>query len=481
MGTDVGIYAGARPYRQLEGTTPRAPRWQAISADRSGKKTLPWPVRLLLVTLVLPWVVTIGDVSLYLSRVILLAMVLPCLAKWISGASGRIRASDIALLLFCLWSALSLIMVHGAAIAVKPAGILFVETMGAYLVARCYIRDADDFFNMARMLFWIVALLFPFGLLEALTGRNVLLELFAAILPSYPDTGNDMRAGLRRAQVVFEHPILFGICAASALALTHLVLGHRIPLFQRWLKTGLVGATALLSLSSAAIAAVVVQTALMMWSALFRKNPHCWRILWCLFLASYLAILFGSNQTPVQFYISYFTFDPATGWHRLLIWEFGSATVLDHPLFGIGFGDWDRSSWMSTSVDMFWLLTTMRFGLPAGLLLVLSFFTVLLGVSFRKGLDERLVAYRTAYLIVMMAFFLVGWTVHFWGTAYIWFIFLFGSGVWLLDARIDDGVRYRLDLSEHRRRTARERGALTDGLPSPASRGGMAPAQRHQS
>jgi hypothetical protein len=436
MGTD-GAYTSSRGYRDLAGAIPSATRRHGIGADRSSKKKLSWSVRLFLASLVVPWVVTVGPVSLSISRVILLAMLLPCLAKWIGGASGRIRASDIALLLFCLWGAMSLVVVQGPISAVQPAGILFVETMGAYLVARCYIRDADDFFHMARMLFRLVAILFPFALVEALTGRNVLLELFAAILPSYPDAGNDMRAGLRRAQVVFEHPILFGICASSAFALTHMVLGHHVPLLQRWLKTGLVGATALLSLSSAPIAAIVVQAALLMWSAVFRKSPYCWKLLWGLFFAAYLAVLFGSNQNPVQFYISKFTFDPHTGWHRLLIWEFGSTSVLNHPLFGIGFGDWERSSWMSTSVDMFWLLNTMRYGIPGGLLLMLSFFAVFFGVSFRKGLDERLVAYRTAYLIVMMAFFLVGWTVHYWGAAYIWFIFLLGSGVWLLDARID--------------------------------------------
>jgi hypothetical protein len=444
MGIDVGVYAGSQRSRYLEGTIPRAPRRQAMGAVRSGKKALAWPVRLLLVSLVFPWIVTIG-ISLSISRVVLLVMVLPCLAKWISGAAGRIRVADIALLLFCLWSALSLVVVQGPAAAVQPAGILFIETMGAYLLARCYIRNADDFFNMARMLFWVVAFLFPFALIEALTGRNVLLGFFATILPSYPDAGNDVRGGLRRAQVVFEHPILFGMCAGGAFALTHLVLGHRIPLFQRWLKTGFVGVTALLSLSSAPTAGLVVQAAFMTWGALFGKNPYCWKFLWGVFLASYLAIAFGSNQTPIQFYISHFTFDPQTGWYRQLIWEFGSASVLNHPLFGVGFGDWARSSWMTTSVDMFWLLNTMRYGLPAGLLLALGFFAVFLGVSFRKGLDERLDAYRTAFLIVMMAFFLVGWTVHIWGAAYIWFIFLLGSGVWLLDVRVDDGGRRQGD------------------------------------
>ena len=33
----------------------------------------------------------------------------------------------------------------------------------------------------------------------------------------------------------------------------------------------------------------------------------------------------------------------------------------------------------------------------------------------------------------MISFFVVGWTVHFWGKGYIWLLFLLGSGVWLLD------------------------------------------------
>ena len=35
----------------------------------------------------------------------------------------------------------------------------------------------------------------------------------------------------------------------------------------------------------------------------------------------------------------------------------------------------------------------------------------------------------------MTAFFMVGWTVHFWGATYVLFLFLLGSGVWILDAK----------------------------------------------
>jgi hypothetical protein len=411
------------------------------------EKGLAWPMLLFLVSLVVPWILTVGPTVLPIPRLILLVMFLPCLAQWMTGRAGRIRAADIAILLFSLWCVLSLVMNHGAASAVRPAGLLFVETMGAYLLARCYIRSAGDFLSMARVLFRIVAFLFPFALIEALTGRNVLLQLFTVILPSYPDSDPDLRSGFYRVQIVFEHPILFGIWAGSVVPFTHLVLGRGRPPFQRWWRTGLVAATAALSLSSAPIAVVVLQGLLMMWNSLLRSVASRWKILWGAFLAIYLFVQFGSDQTAMQFYISHLTFDPHTGWHRLLIWEYGSATVVNNPLFGIGFGDWARDSWMPPSVDDFWLLCAMRYGLPAALLILSAFLMMFLAVSSRKDLDEPLNACRMAYLIIMTGFFIVGWTVHLWGVAYIWFVFLLGSGAWLLDVRVDRGAASPLNLN----------------------------------
>jgi hypothetical protein len=41
----------------------------------------------------------------------------------------------------------------------------------------------------------------------------------------------------------------------------------------------------------------------------------------------------------------------------------------------------------------------------------------------------------------MTGFFLVGWTVAFWDAAYVLFLFLLGSGVWILDAETErDGI-----------------------------------------
>lgn len=35
---------------------------------------------------------------------------------------------------------------------------------------------------------------------------------------------------------------------------------------------------------------------------------------------------------------------------------------------------------------------------------------IFLAVGFKKGLDDKITAYRTAFLIAMTSFFLVGWT-----------------------------------------------------------------------
>ncbi len=92
-----------------------------------------------------------------------------------------------------------------------------------------------------------------------------------------------------------------------------------------------------------------------------------------------------------------------------------------------------------------------RYGLPAPFLLLLAFLSIFLAVGFKKGLDDKITAYRTAFLITMTAFFMVGWTVHFWDAAYVLFLFLMGSGVWMLDVRPRREPPWRRRVFEPRR------------------------------
>jgi hypothetical protein len=284
-------------------------------------------------------------------------------------------------------------------------------------------------------LFVIVVILFPFAVLETVTNRNLLLEFLSEILPVTPIIANEPRWGLRRVQSVLEHPILFGVVCGSILALVHLVLGYGEKASRRWLRTGIVGATAFLSLSAGPITALAAQALLLGWNWLLRKFEYRWRLLGGIVLAAWIFISMVAKRSVPNIFLSSFSFDAQSAYFRILIWTFGSQSALNHPFFGVGLNRWERPSWMPSSIDMFWLIHAVYYGIPAAILMLLTFLLPVVSIGFLKGLDERLEQYRTGYLVTMCGFFLVGWTVHFWNSTYVLFLFLLGSGLWMLDAR----------------------------------------------
>ena len=219
--------------------------------------------------------------------------------------------------------------------------------------------------------------------------------------------------------------------------MVHMVLGYQQPFFRRALKTGLVGATAFLSLSAGPITAIAAQGMLLAWNWLLGPIKERWKLLWLAVLGAYVLVASVSTQSVPAFYVTHFSFDRDTAYYRLLIWHYGSGSVLRHPLFGTGLGEWDRPIWMPPSIDMFWLANAVFYGLPAGLLMIALFFSIYIPVAFKKGLSHRAGDYRIAYLITLTGFFLVGWTVHFWNSSYVLFLFLLASGVWMLDSTMN--------------------------------------------
>ena len=422
--------------------TPVVARRQKIETHRAKRKKIIWPVVLFSLALVVPWVIYIGPLRMSLYRIVLLVMVLPCLGMWMNGKAGRIRTADIALILYWFWCSLGLILFHGVSLTAQTLGITFVETLGPYLLARCYIRDADDFYKTVQLLFRIVVFLLPFAIIEVVTGHNILRELFSMILPTRTDLPT-LRSGLTRAQSVFDHPILFGVCTGCIVGLVHFVLGHQKTYFQRALRTGIVAATSFLSLSAGPIAVVVAQGLLLSWNELLRAVKSRWKILIALLVSIDLVIELVANRSALEILASYFLFDPASYWFRRLIWQYGSESALNHPLFGVGMNQWERPAWMPASIDNFWLIQAVLHGLPASFLMLLTFLSIFLAVGLKKGLSDKLIQYRTGFLITMTGFFLVSWTVTFWDHAYVLFLFLMGSGVWMLDVKTEEGVSFR--------------------------------------
>ena len=451
----------------------QGPRSEEVLSG-SNSYALSLPVFLFSLSLIIPWNIQIGSIRMSVYRILLTAMLLPCIGMWALGKAGRIRTADLFVVAFCAWGTISVAVVQGASQAIQPSGILLIETLGPYLLARCFVRTADDFAMMVRIFFWTFLLLLPFALHETVTGAKPLLDLFRTVFPVVDVTMMTPRLGFWRVQGPFDHSILFGVNCGCILALVHLVLGDNQSFPRRWTRTGIVIFTACLSLSSGAMTAIAAQGMLLLWNWTLRGTPARWKILLGLLMMAYVFIAFASNQSVPAFYISRFSFDQQSAGFRLLIWYYGSDSVMSHPWFGVGFGEWLHPKWMPPSIDMFWLVNAVRYGIPGGFLMMAAFFAAFLGIGFKTGVTGRNATIRTAWMIVMTGFFMVGWTVHFWNSTYVLFLFLLGSGMWLLDAangEVEAGDRHpsaRRAPSQARVRT----------VPARASRGTV-PA-RHQ-
>lgn len=402
-------------------------------ADASRAHRIPWVLRLFILSLVIPFFFQLGPIQMSASRFLLTLWVIPGLILWMQGRAGRIRVADLALLGLCLWVTISYFALHDPSLAIEPSGIYFIETMGAYLMARCYIRNADDFYAVVRMLFWIIMLLMPFALYETVTAHNILLELANRVTFSGWNVWKEPRWGLDRVQSVFQHPIHFGVFCGGPIALTYYVLGYGKSFVRRWFQTILVTATGALALSSGPLTAVVAQLALINWDRLLRKIRQRWIILSSAVLSMVVAIEIAANRSTPAIFISLFAFNTSTAFSRILIWHFGTTSVQMNPLFGVGLGEWFRPEWKSSSLDMFWLHPAVTNGLPAAIFMQLAFFGLFLPIVFKSRLNDRSSCFRTGYLICMVGFYLGGWTVHYWKVIYIFFLFLLGAGAWLLD------------------------------------------------
>lgn len=389
-------------------------------------------------SMVIPVFIHLGPLRLSVYRIALILLLLPMLVRWAGLLSRKTRSTDVFVLLFALWGVFSLLVADGL-VSLEAGGIFVVETLGSYLAARCYIRTRDDFEAVMRVLFWMVSVLLPFAVFENLTGRPVILEAFGRFASVPANIGHDPRWGFDRAQTVFEHPILFGVFCSSVFAPSVYIFARKRRGFLRFWRTGILLLTTATSLSAGALMALVGQGGLIAWDAATRGVRNRWAILAALAAVAYVAVDLLSNRTPIQVFISYFTFNPFTGYIRLHIWDHGTAAVLNNPIFGIGLtGDWERPHWLTSSVDNFFLLISMRHGLPATIFLLGAIASVLYSIGRINLENVNIRACRFSVLVVLGGWIMAGMTVHFWNATFCLFMFYLGAGLWIADGEPDE-------------------------------------------
>jgi len=394
---------------------------QLISKKSSSVRNLPWQVKLFLITLITPSSVSfdIGSFHLTPNTIFLLLFFIP--SYFIVKRERPHLRTDTLMLLYGLSMICSLIINHGLSKGLDSGGVLLLRSTGAYFIARSIIQDKEDFVNLVKALALIVFCMSFVTIPEAITGKNLLRS---GLIP----VGE--RMGLNRAYGTFDHPILYGVFCASIFALYFTIFGKALKACWIILAT-------FMSVSTGALVSILVQCILLCWKRMTASLYSRWKLFSSLLILSYITVDLLSNRTPIRVFLHRLTFSADTAYFRLTQWEWGiEHNVKIHPWFGIGFSEWIRPEWMySQSIDNFWLVNMIRYGLPTFYLLMFGVILLLFAVGKNYTVDDETRRIRAGWMYSMIGTIIAGCTVHFWNSLYVWFFFLLGSGAWIASSQ----------------------------------------------
>lgn len=425
------------PVRRVALATPR-PGAAPVMRPKAGALT-PFlqvaPVAILIIGLLLPVEVrfNLAGQTLYAYRIAWMLV-----APWIGYQilAGRFQARFIDLLVGCasLWIVISFAYLDGVAKGV-PAGLaLGLDVLVPYLVTRHTIKTVNDFRRLLVLLAPVALALALVVTLESVTHTRFIQSGARAIFGSLGEAEYgrvikagqiDTRFGLMRAAGPFSHPILAGVFFAGLLPLYYFSGLRGWPFFAGMAA----GLGVIFSLSSAAFLGAFIFIALAAFDFAQKRTAF---LSWPMFLSATGAVLLVlqilAPNGLVGVLIRY-TMNPASGYYRLLIWEYGSRSVAAHPFFGIGYTPFEKLIWMTDSVDTIWLAIAIRNGLPPALLLAAAVVLVIAMLIRSASIGDPYGRQMLKGIAITLAiFFILGFTVSFFGGALIWFAMMLGVG-----------------------------------------------------
>lgn len=399
---------------------------------------VPLVVALFFVGILLPTAlsVNLGGLRLSAYRVVLILCFLPMLVRLLLGRSGQMNIFDAMIGLHCAWVVAALIKWGGLAQGIESGGIYVIECAGAYLVGRLYIRSCEDFEAMARAYVAVVVGMLIFTIPEAITAVHILHDGASSVLGGPAAPYIDKRMGLERTFGPFDHPILYGVFSAAAFSMAYFVVAERrLSNYRGIAMVAGVSLATFLSGSGGPYLVLLMQGFVATWERVFSQFQGRWTVLFTLFGMAYLAIDLLSTKTPFHVFVNNFTFSKISAYNRIRIFDYGTAEVARHPAFGIGLGDWERPSWMSDSMDNFWLVITVRYGVPAFVLLLAVLIGLVVAAGRRKGLPDDWRRARHAWAFTLFGISVAAANTHLWNQLFVLFLFLLGAGAWLSDVR----------------------------------------------
>lgn len=400
-----------------------------------GKIKAPLPVIILIAAFLCP-----TELSLYIAglrfpphRVALFALFPIAIMRLLSQQGLKLRLFDVFFVAFNVWTVVVYMHHMGQQEGLVYGGSQALEGLGAYLVARVWIRNQDQFRAALRVLAIAILIAAAFALPETLLGQIFTHNILHSLTGYYHPIGIEQRMGLTRAYGVFDHPIHYGTFCAAMLAMfwySEKTTGGKLK------RTAMVGGATLLGLSSAPLLCVGLQLGMIFWDRITQKlRGRAW-LTWTVIVGLFIGISMFSNRGPVALIATGLTIDPWTGFYRLMTWEYGLDNVWAYPVFGLGLGDWERPAWMfSNTIDAFWLVIMIRTGVPSFLLLVIGIALIARAVVKRgmKNSDISVKRLARGWMFSLVALCLMATTVHLWNVPYSFFFFFLGISGWFAD------------------------------------------------
>lgn len=390
---------------------------------------VPLPVTVLILSMLSPTELSLflGGLRLPPNRLALLVLVPIAVMRLISSRSVRMHTFD---WLFLTFGAMTIAVYwgHSGHAGLVYGGSVALEAMGGYVIARAYIRTPEMLRQTMRVMLLAIMISATIALPEFLMGRNFTHDLLHQITGYYHPTAVQTRLGLTRAYGTFDHPIHYGTFCASMLALLWFCERGR---GTRRKRAALVAGATLFSLSSAPLLSLGLQGFLFLWERTTRTLNGRLIITFAALTALYIAVDMISSRSPLAIIATRLTLDTWTGYYRLFIWEHGMNNVWAHPWTGLGLADWDRPWWMvADTIDAYWLVLTMRQGIPSFLVLVLAILLLIRTTSSKRHLirDPAALEMMRGWMMSVVALCLIGATVHYWNVLQTYMFFLIGLG-----------------------------------------------------
>ncbi len=327
--------------------------------------------------------VPIGTVDLTVTRLVMLAIFLKLFLQDDAIKKFNFETADKVLIVYFV------LQIAASAFTAASAGQLIENRAGAafdmvlpYFAVRLIIQNKHQYTTLLKAVMVISVPLVAFGLWQCFTGHNPFAFLWQYYAWTTEMSFTQLhRSGLFRANVIFPHPIMYGLFFAIFGPVCLGLL--RQPSKNRelyYLGSAVMGVGVFTSMSSGPALALLLSLGFI----LFYKYRRSWRTALGVAIVMCLTVEVVSNR---HFYdvLGRFTFNAGTAWYRgrLLEIAFFEGGMNGHWLAGYGLADpgWgpriDHRPF--TDIVNHYVLVLVRYGLTG----LIPFIALLIAVSRR--------------------------------------------------------------------------------------------------